>query len=398
MAEAGEGKKETTDSWLERRRKRLSERSGEEKQTSSLRVVAAALLIPALLALGVYGLVTDSEAVAIGLLTAAAAFAAGALVGFLFGIPRMVAQSADAHPAVDDGTPKLLYAPNTNLEQISDWLTKILVGVGLVQLGQVGGAIDSLANGLQDGLGEPNGHAVAVMLLISFAIAGFLSSYLFTRMRLQSALEPLREALKKQEEDLTSALPMVRAQLDPSGETDPTLAELSKALYAASSGIRDEAFYLARNQRRSNWRGEESHEEKRLVDLVIPVFEVLIGLDEKKEFHRNHAELGYAQKDKEHPTDDDYGHARANLTEAIKRRGDGFKARFPLYEFNRAFATIKLGLPEQEQICDDLTVAAATKVGLEAIADTKEVRDWLAANQATPCGADLLKKISGLRR
>jgi tetratricopeptide (TPR) repeat protein len=375
-----------------KRRERLSERSGEEKQTSALKVVASSLIVPALLALLVYAVITSSEAMAIGLLTAASAFAAGALVGFLFGIPRTVAQNAGTGAAANDGIPKSLYSPNTNLEQISDWLTKILVGVGLVQLGQIGGGIDDLAAGIEGGLG-PNGHAVAVMLMISFAIAGFLSSYMYTRLRLQNALEPLREALKKQEEDLTNALPLVRAQLDPSGETDPTVADLSKALHDASSGIRDEAFYLARNQRRANWRGKEPHEEKRLVDLVIPVFEALVGLDEKKKYHRNHAELGYALKDRESPTDDDYEQARVNLTEAIRRRGDRLRSRFPLYEFNRAFSSIELKLADLDQICEDLKVAAETKVGLKAIRETREVKYWLRRNKSAPCAADLLKKI-----
>lgn len=366
--------------------------SGEKKRNTSLKIAVGALLGPALLALLVYAAVDECEAIAVGLLTAVAAFAAGALVGFLFGIPRSLAH-ANAVPAkTEDGTPGPSLEPNTNLEQISDWLTKILVGVGLVQLGQIGSAVDDLASGIEGGLGD-SGHAVAVMLMISFAIGGFLTSYLFTRMRLEPALEPISEALKKQEEDLTSALPMVRQQLDPSGETDPTLAELSKALFDSSSGIRDEAFYLARNQRRANWRGTEASEEKRLVDLTIPVFEALIGLDETEEFHRNHGELGYALKDRERPSDADYERARVNLTEAIKRRGDAQRSRFPLYEFNRAFATISLRLPEQDQICKDLADAGATKVGLAAIAATPEVITWLEVNRSLPAAATLLEKI-----
>src|SRR5216684_1230684 len=73
---------------------------------------------------------------AIGLLIAGAALAAGVLIGFLFGIPRTQqkeGQKSDptigSQPGVADG-----YGVNTNLEQISDWLTKIIVGVGLVQL------------------------------------------------------------------------------------------------------------------------------------------------------------------------------------------------------------------------------------------------------------------------
>ena len=59
-----------------------------------------------------------------------ASLAAGALVGFLFGVPRYrteqstptTAQAASNLTA--SGLPR--YIPNTNLEQISDWLTKYL--------------------------------------------------------------------------------------------------------------------------------------------------------------------------------------------------------------------------------------------------------------------------------
>jgi len=37
------------------------------------------------------------------------------------------------------------YSGNTNLEQISDWLTKILVGVGLTQLREIPGQVQRLA-------------------------------------------------------------------------------------------------------------------------------------------------------------------------------------------------------------------------------------------------------------
>jgi glucosamine-6-phosphate deaminase len=47
----------------------------------------------------------------------------------LFGIPRSLAGPEGAEDKAAAGA----YRPNTNLEQISDWLTKILVGVGLVQ-------------------------------------------------------------------------------------------------------------------------------------------------------------------------------------------------------------------------------------------------------------------------
>jgi hypothetical protein len=47
-----------------------------------------------------------------------------------------------------------LYRPNTNLEQISDWLTKILVGVGLTQLAQVRSGAAVLSEALKPVLGN----------------------------------------------------------------------------------------------------------------------------------------------------------------------------------------------------------------------------------------------------
>ncbi len=75
------------------------------------------------------------------LLVAATAMASGALLGFLFGIPRSL--QADRDATREDSAP---LSQNTNLEQISDWLTKILVGVGLVQFGAIGSAAGRLIN------------------------------------------------------------------------------------------------------------------------------------------------------------------------------------------------------------------------------------------------------------
>ena len=70
---------------------------------------------------------------------AASASASGILVGFLFGIPRIVqrdaSQSGVSRPIAQIQSTSL--GINTNLTEISDWLTKIIVGVGLVQLNSI---------------------------------------------------------------------------------------------------------------------------------------------------------------------------------------------------------------------------------------------------------------------
>jgi hypothetical protein len=59
-----------------------------------------------------------------------------------------------------------------------------------------------------------------------------------------------------------------------------------------------------------------------------------------KRFHRNHAQLGYALKDKVPP---DLAAAEAELTEAITLRNAAGDRGFLLYEFNRALTRIMRG-------------------------------------------------------
>ncbi len=83
--------------------------------------------------------------VSVGVLLAGASALVGGALGFLFGIPRTLQQeggspSAEANPeGAEAGGPthRIDYRVNTNLEQISDWLTKILVGVSLTQISEI---------------------------------------------------------------------------------------------------------------------------------------------------------------------------------------------------------------------------------------------------------------------
>ncbi len=121
------------------------------------------------------------------LMAAGCAWATGALVGFLFGIPRtMSVPPADVVEGVL-GRDQLQYRVNTNLEQISDWLTKILVGVGLAELYQfpaaLRGAADYFAPAI-DGRAAADLAGFVVALLVYFAIVGLMTGYLATRVLL----------------------------------------------------------------------------------------------------------------------------------------------------------------------------------------------------------------------
>jgi hypothetical protein len=66
----------------------------------------------------------------VAIMIAVASMLAGGLVGFLFGIPGTIQQAREGEDtsleSQQSENKPLTYAPNTNLEQISDWLTKIL--------------------------------------------------------------------------------------------------------------------------------------------------------------------------------------------------------------------------------------------------------------------------------
>ena len=91
-----------------------------------------------------------------------------------------------------DGAHRLVYGPNTNLEQISDWLTKILVGVWLTQIGDSREGLSGLQLSLAPAFGsdreDPASGVFAVALALYFALSGFLYSYLWTRLNLRRAL------------------------------------------------------------------------------------------------------------------------------------------------------------------------------------------------------------------
>lgn len=117
-------------------------------------------------------------------LIAAGPFALGAFIGFLFGMPRLKAVPAR------DGEPESKVESNTNLEQVSDWLTKILIGVGLTQLTQLPGEIQDMAEYIAPAVGPATcwASAVIIALLIYFAIAGFVWGYLVTKLVLEPEL------------------------------------------------------------------------------------------------------------------------------------------------------------------------------------------------------------------
>jgi len=84
------------------------------------------------------------------LLVSGASFSGGGLLGFMFGIPRMITNQNSSDSIISGRA----ISQNDNLVQISDWLTKIIVGVGLTQLYNIPKSINELGLFLELDLAE----------------------------------------------------------------------------------------------------------------------------------------------------------------------------------------------------------------------------------------------------
>jgi hypothetical protein len=81
-----------------------------------------------------------------------AAGAVGAAAGFLFGLPRSrvvdMTTTGGQTGAASNPPPSTSYLTNSNLIKVSDWLTTIIIGLGLVNLRKVPAAVEQLGAAL----------------------------------------------------------------------------------------------------------------------------------------------------------------------------------------------------------------------------------------------------------
>ena len=163
---------------------------GWSRHTSNW-LAALALWVPAFGAMWIliYAFTTPGahwSYASIGLLTSLAALVTGYLAGFLFGIPRVVSSGALRHATNE-------YTPSSNLAEVSDWLTKLLLGAGLVQLTRLGAPvahlIDNIAAGLHSTAASASGAKVAAgAILFGYTITGILVGYVMTTLWYQKRI------------------------------------------------------------------------------------------------------------------------------------------------------------------------------------------------------------------
>lgn len=340
--------------------------------------------------LGAPGLFALLSAVLVGwsprpLLTACAALVFGFSLGFVFGVPR----------APTDGSEDQVVTPlRTNLEQVSDWLTKIIVGVGLTQLANAPEALMGTAK-LFAATDGPEQVALYASIIVVFALTGnlvgFLSARLFLgdSLRLADAAVLVRRQLEAHEEAdaqaLAAAKELVRLD-DEVGDTqrDEVEARARRLAAAASSSVKVSLFYIADEQMRGEPPGP-------MWARAVPILEGLVDDDAGERFHRNRYLLAMALL---YGVGDTVARKRAAalLDQAIRIRDKAAATDYRQYEYARAAVTIKSDpafskrKPSTEAVrarVRELLNAAAGRTGLLKDPDP-DVEAWLALNGSSP--------------
>jgi len=284
-------------------------------------------------------------------------------------------------PSDGSSSGNIRYKPSTALEQISDWLTKILVGVGLTQLRQVPDELHRLGKFLAQGLGGSESDAAfGILIFLFFTICGFLVGFLWMRLYLQRELRRADddllatiEQIKSQPDKDAAALTGVLRQLACSSDVDPPdQGTLMKAIRDASPVARVQIFEQARRTRKDG----------KCIERTIPVFQALIAADQAQQYHRTYGQLAYALREKKPP---DLQGAIQNLTQAIKIRDENHVSGYALYELNRALSNMEL---DKQQPSDSLKMSIAADIrkvraeSQETFTQEPAFQSWIDANTA----------------
>jgi len=344
--------------------------------------------------------------IGVSCMLAGAFLISGVFLGFLFGFPHMLQEKPSGgkvNPDQPEGkAPVVRHAVNTNLEQISDWLTKILVGVSLTQAGSLPGWLKKYTKFAGPGLGGyPNSEIFATGILIYYIVVGFLCGFLMTRLTIAGAISKadleadvvtvaqkvanveskISEAATQKKTD-EATLALVQVQVNASrGAPLPSQEDLNAKIKAASPAARSQVYFLAREARSQN---RETNKPK--MERTIPIFRALIASEaQDKRDHNNHGQLGFALKDQDPPGCKE---AEGELSTAIELRDSQQETGALDYEFVRAFCRIKLekealesGQPLSEEtkrnILADLQKATQDNTLHKRMQEDETIKQWL---------------------
>jgi hypothetical protein len=170
----------------------------------------------------------------------------GGFLGFIFGIPSILQLEKS----------RIKY--NDNLVQISDWLTKIIVGVGLTQLYQIPHFIIQIGEHFQANFGGINSIAsqnaaarnIAIAIIGYFIVLGFLMIYFWTKTDystimkymdddFNAELEVEKQAKEEAQQETLETTKKLETVKEESMAKEEDLQALSQTFSSIAQGIKD---------------------------------------------------------------------------------------------------------------------------------------------------------------
>jgi len=299
-----------------------------------------------------------ARAIGYGILIAGSTFISGVLAGYLFGL-RPTGNSKNS--ANERSSP----TPQTNLVEIADWLTKIILGAGLVQLttltspnGPIWRFAVAMAKGVVAGsnVPEPPNPPMALAIMGFFSTCGLLYGYLWTRYE---------DAVTSYGAGDASAAALVNLWLNShTTPDDQTRLNMMDAVKNASSTARIRIFLQGEEYRQSST--EEVNERS------SPVFQALVDADSEGVFHRNRSQYALAlmgkKKDPKTFTND-WGQALSLLNDAIRIRDRSGEPAWREYEFARAVCQINADANYNRGQASDARTVQSIRADLEESKD-----------------------------
>ena len=141
----------------------------------------AIALMPAAFAVAWGVAARSAQAMLIEAAVCTAALAAGMLIGFLFGVPRTSTEAGEKAAQTSEQAGAIQHRPSNSLEQVSDWLTKILFGVGLVEVRQLADALARMGRFISLQLNDEGAGASVIAqagVIASATTGGLLTTFL----------------------------------------------------------------------------------------------------------------------------------------------------------------------------------------------------------------------------
>jgi hypothetical protein len=197
-----------TRAWIERIVKHPDlNAAGREQNKNAVLVVATFLgiILSGLLVVCIATTTAFQTGTATAIFWAMGSLFSGGFLGFLFSLPKVVeadkgTKDGEKPPATPPGTLQV----NTSLNEIADWLTKIIVGVSLVNAQTAYSYFKLGAKTLGSGLAITKDGTVATAamsalsfaagLIVTFFILGLMGTYLLTRLWISAALAQADQA------------------------------------------------------------------------------------------------------------------------------------------------------------------------------------------------------------